>query len=64
MIQEFRGFAMKGSLIDMAVAIIIGAAVSSMVGTLVDNNLSIGRIKQVSLPNCHTKKPTSIAFHQ
>ena len=38
-IQEFKAFAMKGSLIDMAVGIIIGAAVSSMVGTLVDNIL-------------------------
>ena len=38
-IQEFKEFAMKGSLIDMAVGIIIGAAVSSMVGTLVDNIL-------------------------
>ena len=37
MIQEFKEFAMKGSLIDMAVGIIIGAAVSEMVGTLVDS---------------------------
>lgn len=38
-IQEFKKFAMKGSLIDMAVGIIIGAAVSEMVGTLVDSVL-------------------------
>ena len=37
MIQEFKEFAMKGSLIDMAVGIIIGAAVSEMVGVLVDS---------------------------
>ena len=37
MIQEFKEFAMKGSLIDMAVGIIIGAAVSEMVGALVDS---------------------------
>lgn len=36
MIQEFKEFAMKGSLIDMAVGIIIGAAVGQMVSTLVE----------------------------
>ncbi len=39
MIQEFKEFAMKGSLIEMAVGIIIGAAVSKMVSTLVENIL-------------------------
>ena len=36
-VQEFREFAMKGSLIDMAVGIIIGAAVGTMVSTLVES---------------------------
>ncbi|NND92039.1 MAG: large-conductance mechanosensitive channel protein MscL [Granulosicoccus sp.] len=39
MIQEFKEFAMKGSVIDMAVGIIIGAAVGKMVSTLVENIL-------------------------
>ena len=39
MVQEFKEFAMKGSLIDMAVGIIIGAAVGKMVSTLVENIL-------------------------
>jgi len=39
MIQEFKEFALKGSLIDMAVGIIIGAAVGKMVSTLVENIL-------------------------
>lgn len=37
--QEFKEFAMKGSLMDMAAGIIIGAAVSKMVGALVDSVL-------------------------
>ena len=37
MISEFKEFAMKGNLIDMAVGIIIGAAVGKMVSTLVEN---------------------------
>lgn len=39
MMQEFKEFAMKGSLIDMAVGIIIGAAVGKMISTLVENIL-------------------------
>lgn len=37
MISEFKEFAIRGSLIDMAVGIIIGAATGKMVSTLVDN---------------------------
>ena len=37
MIQEFKAFAMKGSMVDMAVGIIIGAAVSDTVGAMVDS---------------------------
>ena len=39
MISEFKEFAIKGSLIDMAVGIIIGAATGKMVSTLVENIL-------------------------
>ena len=39
MIEEFKEFALKGSLIDMAVGIIIGAAVGKLVSTLVENIL-------------------------
>lgn len=38
-ISDFKEFALKGSLIDLAVGIIIGAAVSEMVGALVDSIL-------------------------
>lgn len=38
-VQEFKEFAVKGSLIDMAVGIIIGAAVGKMVSTLVESVL-------------------------
>jgi len=37
MISEFKEFAMKGSMIDMAVGIIIGAATGKVVSALVDN---------------------------
>lgn len=36
-IKEFRDFAMKGNVIDLAVGVIIGAAFNSIVTSLVDN---------------------------
>ena len=39
MVSEFKEFAMKGSMMDMAAGIIIGAAIGKMVGALVDNIL-------------------------
>jgi len=37
MMQEFREFAMKGNVLDLAVGVIMGAAFSPIVSTLVDN---------------------------
>jgi len=39
MLQEFREFAVKGNVIDMAVGIIIGAAFGAIVKSLVDDVL-------------------------
>lgn len=38
-VAEFKEFALKGSLIDMAVGIVIGAAISDSVSALVDHVL-------------------------
>ena len=37
MLKEFKEFAMKGNVIDMAVGIIIGAAFGTMVNSLVQD---------------------------
>ncbi len=37
MLKEFREFAVKGNMIDMAVGIVIGAAFSGIVSSLVDD---------------------------
>lgn len=37
MLKEFREFALKGSVLDMAVGIIIGSAFTSIVNSLVDD---------------------------
>jgi len=38
-LKEFKEFAMKGSIIDLAVAVIIGAAFGKIIASLVDNIL-------------------------
>jgi len=37
MIQEFKEFAMRGNVVDLAVGVIMGAAFAPIVSTLVDN---------------------------
>lgn len=37
MLQEFKEFALRGNMVDMAVGIIIGAAFSTIVRSLVDD---------------------------
>lgn len=37
MIQEFRDFAMRGNVVDLAIGVIMGAAFGPIVSTLVDN---------------------------
>lgn len=37
MMQEFKDFAMRGNVLDLAVGVIMGAAFSPIVSTLVDN---------------------------
>lgn len=36
-LQEFKEFAMKGNVVDLAVGVIMGAAFAPIVGTMVDN---------------------------
>lgn len=36
-VQEFKSFIMKGNVIDLAVAVVIGAAFKPVISTLVDN---------------------------
>ena len=37
MVQEFKEVALKGSLVDMAVGIVMGGAIGTLVGSLIDN---------------------------
>ena len=37
MLKEFRDFALKGSVVDLAVAVIIGGAFGAIISSLVDD---------------------------
>lgn len=37
MLKEFKDFAMKGNVIDLAIGVVIGAAFGAIVGAVVDN---------------------------
>lgn len=37
MIQEFKEFALKGNMVDMAVGIVMGGAIGQLVASMVDN---------------------------
>jgi len=37
MLQEFKAFAMKGNVVDLAVAVVIGAAFGKIISSLVEN---------------------------
>jgi large conductance mechanosensitive channel len=36
-IEEFKGFAMRGNVVDLAIAVVIGGAFGKIVSSLVDN---------------------------
>jgi len=37
MLQEFKAFAMRGNVIDLAVGVVIGAAFNKIVGSIIDD---------------------------
>ena len=37
MLQEFKKFAMRGNVVDLAIGVIIGAAFSKIIDSLVDS---------------------------
>ena len=56
MLKEFKEFAMKGNVLDLAVGVIIGAAFGKIVNSLVNDvimppiGLLVGRIDFSNLP--------------
>ena len=44
-LKEFKAFAMRGNVVDLAVAVIIGAAFGKIVSSLVDGNINATKEK-------------------
>jgi large conductance mechanosensitive channel len=53
-VQDFKAFAMRGNVVNMAVGIIIGGAFGTIVKSLVDNVMMppLGLLQAVRCPNC------------
>jgi large conductance mechanosensitive channel len=53
MLKEFKEFAMRGSVIDLAIGVVIGAAFGKIVGSLVDDVIMplIGALGNVDFSN-------------
>ena len=63
MLKEFKEFALRGNVVDMAVGIIIGAAFSTIVKSLVDDIIMppIGVVTGASIsPTCSSRSTASI----
>jgi large conductance mechanosensitive channel len=52
-VQDFKAFAMRGNVVNMAVGIIIGGAFGTIVKSLVDNVMMppLGLLQAVRYPN-------------
>jgi len=64
--EEFKAFALKGNMMDMAIGVIIGGAFSTLVTSLTDNLISpilgiLGHAMPVlrSLPMARSCRPSS-----
>jgi large conductance mechanosensitive channel protein len=65
MLNEFKEFALKGNVVDMAVGIIIGAAFGTIVKSLVDDILMppLGIATGSISPTCSSPSTAKITDH-
>ncbi len=66
MMQEFKDFAVKGNVIDLAVGVIIGGAFGKIVGSLVEDRDHAHRGRHLrqhgfQQPVCHTGRMCPMA---
>lgn len=54
LLQEFKEFALRGNVMDLAVGVIIGAAFQAIINSLVNDVISplIGLFANTDLTNC------------
>lgn len=62
MLKEFRSFIMRGNVIDLAVAVIIGAAFSAIVGSLI-NDVITPLLLKPTMEALHVSKLENLAWN-
>lgn len=60
-IKEFREFAMRGNVVDLAVGVIIGAAFGKIVSSLVCSAAKFFAPKRIKLCTAANERKTAIA---
>ncbi|MEY4603740.1 MAG: hypothetical protein RIT43_1032 [Bacteroidota bacterium] len=62
MIKEFKTFIMRGNVIDLAVAVIIGGAFSAIVGSLI-NDVITPLLLKPAMEALHVSKLENLGWH-
>lgn len=62
MLKEFKTFIMRGNVVDLAVAVIIGAAFSAIVGSLI-NDVITPLLLQPAMKALHVDKLENLAWN-
>lgn len=62
MLKEFKAFAMRGNVIDLAVGVVIGAAFNRIVGSLIDDVIT-PMILKPALDASNLSHLTDLSFH-
>lgn len=62
MLKEFKAFAMRGNVIDLAVGVVIGAAFNKIVGSLIDDVIT-PMILKPALDASNLSHLTDLSFH-
>lgn len=62
MLKEFKSFIMRGNVIDLAVAVIIGGAFSAIVGSLI-NDVITPLLPKPAMQALHVNKLENLGWH-
>jgi large conductance mechanosensitive channel len=62
MLKEFKSFIMRGNVIDLAVAVIIGGAFSAIVGSLI-NDVITPLLLKPAMQALHVNKLENLGWH-
>ena len=62
-LKEFRDFAFRGNVVDLAVAVIIGGAFGAIISSLVDNVITPLLLAPIIIRSEHLQENMQIPFY-